>query len=72
MSSVVRADPFTGTNFSLGSYEKFQSALIPRWEKAKDPRGGFWRKIRETKQIKQNTKNLTFATTIALANLKAV
>lgn len=30
MSSVVRADPFTGTNFSLGSYEKFQSALIPR------------------------------------------
>ena len=44
------------------------SARFPRWEKAKDLRGEFWRQSRETKQ----TKILTFAPVIAPETLKAV
>ena len=43
--------PLTGTNFTLGSYEKFQKRL--RDENAEDE---LWREIRETKQTWRNTK----------------
>ena len=51
MSPVDRDCPVTGTNLSLGSYEKFQPGS--RDEKG---RNKFWREIRETKQPGRNTK----------------
>ena len=51
MSPVERAGPVTGTNFVLGSYEKFQPGF-PRWKKYKDPGEEFWNEIRKTKQGK--------------------
>ena len=41
MSPVDRAGPFTGSNFTLGSYEKFQ----PGFRKTEDE---LWRTIRGT------------------------
>ena len=37
MSLVEKAGPVTGTNFSLGSYEKFQASFRDEKKKAKDP-----------------------------------
>ena len=67
LSLVDRAGPVTGTNFTLGSYEKFQ----PGFRDVKGP------KILSTssgakyeKQSKKNTKIITFAPITALATLK--
>ena len=44
-------DPWTlaGTNFALGSYEKFRPAFQDE-KKGKDPADEFWYEIRERKQ----------------------
>ena len=61
----------TGTNFALGSYEKFQPGFRDE-KKAKNPGDEFWCETRETGQTWQNTKIITFAPIIALATLAAV
>ena len=58
----------TGTNFALGSYEKFQPGFRDE-KKAKNPGDEFWCETRETEQTWQNTKIITFAPIIALATL---
>ena len=58
----------TGTNFALGSYEKFQPCFRDE-KKAKNPGDEFWCETRETEQTWQNTKIITFAPIIALATL---
>ena len=71
MSPVDRASPVIGTNFSLGSYEKFQPGFRDEKEN-KDPVDEFWREIRETKQTRRNTKIIPFPPITVSVTLKAV
>ena len=71
MSTVDRAGPVIGTNFALGSCDKFQPGFRDE-KKNKDPGNEFWREIRETKQTWRNKKIIIFAPIIASATLKAV
>ena len=69
MSPVDRAGSLTGTNFTLGSYEKFQ----PGFRDEKRPKTSCGAKFE--KQIKANTvkhKIITFTPIVALATLIAV
>ena len=74
MSPIAdRASPVTGTNFALGSYDKFQPGFRDEKRPIKDPGNEFWRQIWETKQKWQNTEIFTFAPIImASATPKAV
>ena len=58
MSPVDRAGSLPGTNFPLGSYEKFQPGFS-RLAQGQRSRGRFWHEIRETKPIWQH-KNYNF------------
>ena len=61
--------PVTETNFSFGSYEKFQPGFRDEL-KANDPGDEFWHKG-TNKADMRNTKIITFAPIIAFATLKA-
>ena len=65
MSPVDRTGPFTESNFTLGSYEKFQ----PGFRKTEDE---LWRTIRGTQPTWRNTKMLTFGPILPSVTLKAV
>ena len=58
------------TNFSLGSYEKFQPGFRDEL-KANDPGDEFWHQGTKKADM-QNTKIITFAPIIAFATLRAV
>ena len=62
--------PVNETNFSLGSYEKFQPGFRDEL-KANDPGDEFWHQG-TNKADMRNTEIITFAPIIAFATLKAV